>query len=552
MPLFILGLFIQFNFKYHYIIGGNEMDLILYNAQIYTMRVEGDVYSAIAIKDDKIIQIGNDDDILTLKTDNTQIIDLNQKIILPGFNDSHMHLLGLGASLSQVDLSTAKSKDDMVKMTKAYIKENNIQNDEWVVGRGWNQDLFEIKDIPTATDLDDISTKHLIFLRRACGHVATCNSHLLNTHGFSLEKTVIDGGTYENGIFKENALELITEKMPAPTTEDLKKWIQTGATYLNRLGITSVQSDDLCVFSEALNPMVFSSFIELDIQNSLSVRVYEQSLFRTKSCLTKELEMGYQQNKGSDYFKCGPLKILGDGSLGGRTAWLNKPYDDAKDETGIHMYSQEELNDYVYEAHRHGLASAIHCIGDKMLDSAIEAIDRAQTLTPNPELRHGIVHCQITSKEQLERLKALNIMAYVQPIFLDYDAHIVRERVGDLADTSYNWKTMMDLDLRMSFGSDAPVDSSDPIKGIHCAVSRKGINNKPVGGYLPEQAITVYEAIYNYTVESAYASHEEHIKGRLLPGYLADMVVLEGNIFNNILDTSIHTTILAGKVVYQK
>jgi len=528
------------------------MDLILYNAQIYTMRVEGDVYSAIAIKDDKILQIGNDDDILELKTDETKLIDLNQKIVLPGFNDSHMHLLGLGASLSQVDLSSARSKQDIIEMTKTYITENKISNNEWVVGRGWNQDLFEIKDIPTASDLDDISTEHFIFLRRACGHVATCNSHLLNTYDLSLEKTTIDGGAYENGVFKENALELITEKMPAPTTDNLKKWIQTGASYLNSLGITSVQSDDLCVFSEALNKVVFGSFIELDIKNSLSVRVYEQSLFRTKQNLIKELEMGYKQNKGSDFFKCGPLKILGDGSLGGRTAWLNQPYVDATDETGIHMYSQEELNDYVYEAHKNDLASAVHCIGDKMLDSAIEAIDKAQKLTPKPELRHGIVHCQITSKEQLERLKTLNIMAYVQPIFLDYDAHIVRERVGDLADTSYNWKTMQDLDLRMSFGSDAPVDSADPIKGIHCAVSRKGINNTPVDGYLPEQAITVYEAIYNYTVESAYASHEEHIKGRLLPGYFADLVVLEGDIFNNILETSIDTTIVAGKIVYQK
>lgn len=528
------------------------MDLILYNGHIYTMKNKSDIYSAIAIKDGKVVKLGDDQSILNLKTDSTNIININGKMVCPGFNDSHMHLLGLGASLSQIDLSKARSRTDVIEMTKLYIKENNIPNGKWVIGRGWNQDYFDIKSIPTASDLDQISEDHYIFLRRACGHVATCNSKILEDFGFTKEKTVIEGGMFENGIFKENALELVTSKMALPTKDDLKNWIQTGAKYVNSLGITSVQSDDLCVFPETLNDAVFSSFIELDKTNSLSVRVYEQSLFRSKKTLEKEIQSGYQQNKGSEFFKCGPLKILGDGSLGGRTAWLNKPYQDAPTETGIHMYTQEALNEYVFEAHKHDIASAIHCIGDKMLDSAIEAIRTAQISLPKPHLRHGIVHCQITSLEQLKQLKALNIMTYVQPIFLDYDAHIVRNRVGDLADTSYNFKTMMDLDIRMSFGSDAPVDSTNPIEGIHCAVTRKDLNMIPKGGYLPNQSVSVYESLYNYTVESAFASHEEDIKGKLLPGYLADIVVLNDNIFEDILGTTVSMTVVNGKIVYQK
>jgi len=526
------------------------MDIILQNGVIYTMRHESDTYSSIAIKDGLIAEVG--DNLSHLIEAHTNVIDLEGKTVFPGFNDSHIHLLGLGASLSQVDLSCARSKEDVIKLTKHFIEENHIEENQWVTGRGWNQDYFDVKEILTADDLDEISTDHYIFLRRACGHVATCNTYLVDSFDFSKEETHIDGGMYYNGIFKENALELVTSKMPLPTKDDLKKWIINGASYLNTLGITSVQSDDLCVFSEALIPDVFTSLIELSISEELSVRVYEQSLLRNIDTLSHEIDNGYRQGRGSDLFKLGPLKILGDGSLGGRTAWLKKPYADAPNETGIHMYTQDELNAYVYKAHENDIASAIHCIGDKMLDSALEAIELAQTSLPKPHLRHGIVHCQITSLEQLKRMKKLNIMAYVQPIFLDYDAHIVYDRVGSLADTSYNWKTMMDLDLRMSFGSDAPVDSADPIKGIHCAVTRKGLNNTPTEGYLIDQAISVYDALYSYTVESAYASHEEGVKGKLLPNYMADLVVLDGDIFSDILETKIVITIVNGKIVYQK
>lgn len=527
------------------------MDLILYNGRIFTMRHESEIYSAVAIKDGIVAALGQDE-ILDLKANTTQIIDLKGKDVFPGFNDSHMHLLGLGASLSQVDLSNANSKEDVINITKDFIKKHNIKKNHWVVGRGWNQDNFNVKEIITADDLDQVSSEHYLFLRRACGHVATCNTHLLNTFGFKKDKTIIDGGAYENGVFKENALELVTEKMQLPTKEDLMMWIKAGAEYVNSLGITSVQSDDFCVFSETLIPDIITCFNELDQKKELSVRVYEQSLLRNKDILQQELDSGYLQNKGSDFFKLGPLKILGDGSLGGRTAWLNKPYVDSPDETGIHMYEQDELNEYVALAHENNIASAIHCIGDRMLDSALEAITNAKKKSPNTNLRHGIVHCQITSNEQLKRMRDLDIMAYVQPIFLDYDAHIVYDRVGELAETSYNWKTMMDFGLKMSFGSDAPVDSADPLKGIHCAVTRQGLDKTPVDGYLKNQSISVYDAIYNYTVESAYASYDEDKKGMLLPGFLADMVILNGDIFDDILKTEVFMTIVGGVIRFKK
>lgn len=529
------------------------MDLILYNGQIFSMENEHSIYQAISMKNGLITHIGDDNEILKHKSDNTVLIDLNKKLVFPGFNDSHMHLMGYGAALSQVDLSLAVSVEDVIKITKQFIESNNIESGSWVLGRGWNQDNFQNPIIPNQNDLDQISSSHFIFLRRACGHIGCSNSTVLDLLNLSSELTYTDGGEYGMGIFKENAMDLVTSHFPEPSIEEMKNWIVKGSKVLNSYGITSVQSDDLCVLPTNLSKDTFKAFQELSEASELSVRVYEQSLFRTKENLEIFIKNGYKQNEGNAFFKNGPLKILGDGSLGARTAWLKTPYSDDPTTSGISMYSQSDLDDYILFAQKHNIASAVHCIGNQMLDCALNSIEKAQNIYPNSKLRHGIVHCQITSFSQLERMKRLNVIAYVQPIFLDYDIHIVRERVGyELSLSSYNWRTMMDLNIRTSFGSDAPVETPDPIKGIHCAVTRKDLANKPRNGYLKDQSLSVYEAIHNYTVEGAFSSYEENVKGKLLPEYLADCVVLTGNIFDDILESSVEMTILNGKIIYKK
>lgn len=527
------------------------MDLILFNGLIHTMLDESDIVSAVAIKDKTIISIGSDGDILQLKNENTQLVDLKKQHVFPGFNDSHMHLMGYGAALLQIDLSTAKSIEDVIDLSKAFIEENKIPKNSWVLGRGWNQDYFSNREMPTFEALDQISTDHFLFLRRTCGHVATVNSKVLDTFKLSKDFTAIEGGEYYNGIFKENALELILKEIPEPTLENIQSWILKGMHALFAMGITSVQSDDLCVLPENLNQMVFDAFQNLAETDQLKIRVYEQSLFRTKENLEKFIKQGYRQNHQIKNFKYGPLKILGDGSLGGRTAYLSQSYADA-DTRGISMYTEEELTAYVTYAQQHHIASAIHCIGDAMLDMAINAIEKAQLAYPNPDLKHGIVHCQITRPDQLERLKALNIMTYVQPIFLDYDIHIVHDRVGKkLADTSYVWKTMAQTGIHMSFGSDAPVETPNPLKGIHCAVTRQDLKNKPKEKYLPDEAISIYEGFYHYTVEGAYASDDLQ-KGMILKDYAADFVVISGPVMENPLDGRVEMTIVNGEIVYKR
>lgn len=523
------------------------MDLILYSGRIYTMN--NSEFEAIAIEGKKIKAVGSNEEILKLKKTHTETIDLKGKLVFPGFNDSHMHLMGYGAALCQVDLSKAKSIEDLINLTKEFIEDNQIKPGTWVIGRGWNQDYFKIPLIPSQYDLNEISTEHYLFLRRACGHVGSVNSLVLDFLNLESNKTYIDGGEYENGIFKENAMEIILNNMPDPTKDEMKNWILKGASELHKMGITSVQSDDLCVFPEHMSLKIIDTFMELGLEQKLPIKVYEQSLFRNIKNLNKFIGLKYTQNRDFGNFRLGPLKILGDGSLGGRTAWLKDKYNDA-DTNGIFMYSQENLDRMVLIAHKNNIASAIHCIGDAMLDSALESIEKAQELYPK-NLRHGIVHCQITRPEQLERMKKLNVLAYVQPIFLDYDLHIVYDRVGALADTSYAWKTMKNLNIMTSFGSDAPVETPNPIKGIHCAVTRRDLKNNPKEGYLKHEALSVYDSIYNYTVAASYTSYEENYKGKLLPDYIADIAVLDGDIFTDILSSKVYMTIVDGKVVYK-
>lgn len=517
------------------------MDLILYNGKIHTMT--GQIHETIGIQGKKIVGFNmNPDDYSCEK------IDLKGRPVYPGFNDSHMHLLGYGASLSQVDLQGAQSINDIIQITKDYIKEHQVEAGKWIIGRGWNQDHFPQAVMPSRHDLDKISHEHFIFLSRACGHVATVNTKVLSALNLSDEKTQVEGGEYENGIFKENAIDLISNNIPDPSIEDMKNYILEGARALHKMGITSVQSDDLCVYPENLTEDIFTAFKELG--DDLPLKVYEQSLFRNIENFKKYLSKGYKQNDNFGNFRLGPLKILGDGSLGGRTAWIKDGYHDAETE-GIHMYSQTQLDELVLTAQKHDIAVAIHCIGDAMLDSALQSIEKANQKYPK-KLRHGIVHCQITRPDQLQKMRALDILAYVQPIFLDYDIHIVYDRVGKKADTSYAWQTMKTLGIPTPFGSDAPVETPDPIKGIHCAVYRQDLKSKPEGAYLKDQALTLEDGLNNYTLAGAYASYEEEIKGKVLEGYIADLVVLNKVFDHNILENSVDITIVDGKIVYKK
>lgn len=536
--------------------------MILVNGKIYTMDMNNSRVDAVCIKGNKIEKIGKKSELMNLIEKDTKIIDLGGKTVLPGFNDSHTHLLNYGNAMLNVDLVGVKSIEEINDRVVKYIEEKNNEKGMWIRGWGWNQDYFlNSNDFPTRYDLDKISPLHPMVLTRACGHVSVVNSKALELLNINKETPQVEGGQFDldkdgepTGIFREKALYLIYDALPSPSVGEIKEMIINAVKNMNSCGITSIGTDDFEAFPGKNYDNVIKAYLELKKENNLNMRIYEQCLLPTKCRLEEFLSKGYHTGWGDEFFKIGPLKLLVDGSLGARTAALMEPYSDDPTTHGIVVYDQEELDNIIGLAHKNNMQIAIHGIGDRAMYMAFESIEKALEIDKRTDHRHGIVHCQITDEHLLKKFKEIDAIAYIQPIFLDYDWHIVKARVGEYREkTSYNWKSLIETNVNIACGSDAPVETFDVLKGIYEAVTRKDLKGQPEGGWLPEQSLTVEEVVYGYTMGGAFASFEENIKGSIEEGKLADMVVLSEDIFEiqegKIKDVKVVMTIFDGKII---
>lgn len=533
------------------------MDKILYNAKIYSPDNHDFFYEALGIKDNIIKIVGNNHEVLKHKESGTVLIDCKNKLVIPGFNDSHMHLHATGKLLSWVNLSNARSVNDVINITKEYIENN--KDIKFIVGHGWNHDYFtDLKTYPTKDDLDKASLNLPILLYRACGHIMSVNSQAITLAGLSPNINVV-GGEYnlDTGIFKENAIDLVTKIIPVASVEKIKIELINAMKHCNKYGITSVQSDDFSPIPSINYKAVISAYNELVKENKMTLRVYEQCLLPQEDILTKFINDGYYTSYGDDFFKIGPVKLLADGSLGARTAALINPYNDDNSTSGILNYTDNELKNLITQANNNNLQIAIHGIGDKAISQIIDSYDYALSLKPNSNHRHGIVHAQITNHNLINKMKDLNLLIYAQPIFIHYDKNIVYSRVGtSVANSSYLFKTMKDLGIEVSFGTDSPIEKVNPLDNIYTAVTRLSLNNDDLDPYLESEKFSIYEAIDHYTIRSSYASFDENKKGLIKEGYLADLVILDKDLFlidpKEILNTNVLMTIVNGEIVYKR
>jgi len=512
------------------------MRSIFYNGAVYTSG--GLPADAFAVEDGRFIAVGTESGVLPLAREGDALVDLHGQFVCPGFNDSHMHLLSYGYALGMAQL--APHTDSLARML-AYVRDfaaaHPVRGGQWLLGRGWNQDYFtDVRRMPDRHDLDSVSRDVPVMLTRACGHCCVVNSRVLEIAGITGDTPSPEGGAVgmEDGLpdgrLYDNAMDLLTPFLPLPGVEELKEMIRRGCAGLNRYGVTSAQSDDYCLFRSLPWETVNRAYRELEESGELTVRVYEQANFTVPEDLSAFMAAGNVTGAGSDLFKIGPLKMLGDGSLGSRTAHLSRPYADAPGTSGFSLFSAEHMDAMVSLAHERGMQIAIHAIGDACLDQVLAAVGRALEAHPRPDHRHGVVHCQISRAEQLRRIAELGLHVYAQSIFLDYDNHMAADRVGpELAATSYCWKTLMDAGVSVSNGSDCPVELPDVMEGMECAVTRTSLDG--TGPYLPEEAFTVAEALDSFTIRGAEASFEEDRKGRIAPGYLADFTVLGADPF---------------------
>ena len=523
------------------------------NGNIITLD-EDKLCEAFYVENDVFKAIGTNEEILNLSKADESVVDLKGKTVVPGFNDAHMHFLNYAVQKDNVNLLNVPSINELICVTKEYIKTRNVPNEQWILSRGWNHNLFSEKRLPNRYDLDKISTEHPIYFARICGHIGVCNSKALELLKITYTTENPDGGIIDKengiptGILRENALNLVSNSLPTMTKEQIKTLLKSAFMDALKVGITTIQTEDLTHCGSLEN--LLSAYRELENEHALPLRFILQLNLTNEKSISEAVSLGLKSNLGSNMLKIGPVKLFEDGSLGGRTAAMKEAYCDT-DTTGVLIYNQDSLDNITQLAHNAGFQITIHAIGDNASETILNSYEKIIEVSKNKDLRLTIVHCQFTNDELLNRFKKLRIVANVQPSFVMTDYPIVEKAVGKIrADKSYTWKDMLTLEIPIAFSSDAPIENFNPLEGIYAAVTRKDLKGYPEEGWYKAQNLTVIEALKAYSLGSAYMSFEENIKGSISIGKLADFVVLSEDIFNtekdNIKNINVLETYVGG------
>ncbi|MBF1170803.1 MAG: amidohydrolase [[Eubacterium] sulci] len=546
------------------------MRKILFNAKVYVER--GNFAEAVLIEDDKIVAVGSNEEIKAeaSKSDETcglaELIDCEGRTLIPGLNDSHLHFMQFGETQNQAMIEGVTSIDEMVEICREFASTHPNHVKEGLHAIGWNQDNFTDGDrIPDRNDLDKISTEYPIVLERVCGHIISTNSKLLEMLDIEANKELFKDGDYlvgedgkPNGIFTGNGCNIAKRLIPDFSLEERRKILLETMEYAVAHGLTSVQSNDVgTTFMDG--PAAFKLFHDIYDKGEALLRYRHQVCFNRLDDFKEYLENGEYAN--GDYPKdswltLGPLKLFKDGSLGARTALMTNGYVGNPDDHGLEWISVEDMDEYCRIAKEHGLQVVTHVIGDEAVKRTIDSYEKAFVDGEN-KLRHALIHCQVTSKELVDRIAKLNILVFAQPIFLDYDMKIVDDLVGrELASSSYAFGSLAKKGAHVSYGTDCPVEDCNPFPNIYMAVTRKDKQGRPEGGFYPAECVDVETAVDAYTIESAYGEFMEDIKGRIKPGYLADMVLLDKDIFtvnpDEIKDILPVMTMVGGKIVFKR
>ena len=521
------------------IISCEKNTMILYtNCNVY----ERPDIKAILCNKGKIIQLLPSGNINSGKR-----IDLKGGWVYPGFIDSHMHLTGLGWSLESVDLVGTTSKLDALKKIKEGIK--NTPKGTWVLGRGWDQNDWSKSEYPKATDLDLISMDHPMIFRRIDGHAAWTNTLAMKLANISENTVDVNGGIiirddigYPTGIFIDNALDLIESQIPEKTEQDIYRQIIKAQTMLNKFGITSIH--------DAGTSKKEIKILKKMIKNEeLSIRVYTM-LNNNPKDYDSFLESGPEIE--NPFIKVQSIKIYLDGALGSRGAALLEPYSDSPSENGLLIIKPSEHKSLVKKFSKSGFQVNTHGIGDRAIRIILDNYEEVA----NTKIRNRIEHSQIVHPDDVPRFKELNVIPAMQSTHCTSDMPWVEERIGlERMHEAYPWKSFIKLNIPVPGGSDAPIESPNPIEGIYASVTRKDKNGLPEKGWYSEQKMTLKEAIKSYTEWGAYASYEEKIKGKIKESFYADFTVLDQELKSTnlemILDARVLFTILNGKIVYQ-
>ncbi|MDW0110049.1 amidohydrolase [Sporosarcina aquimarina] len=523
------------------------MKTIWHNGIIYTMERENETVEAVLTEAGTVLETGSYDALQQL-ADNE--VDLRGAVMYPGFIDSHMHMIGHGDRLLQLDLSYATSAEDMLGRLR--VAAQNHPEGEWFTGDGWNENNFADHRIVSKFELDAISTSPM-YLKRTCRHASLANSKALELAGIAKDTPNPDNGTIvrdesgeATGLLLEGAADLVEAVIPVPDEASLTRALQASVEDLLSRGITGAVTDDLGYYGDYSNPL--QAFRNVIGEDKLKFRAH---LLRRSTVFQSLMENGATYDE--PWIHGGEMKFFIDGALGGRTALLSKPYSDDPGNSGMAVLTDEEIDKNVKLARNYGEAVAVHTIGDKALEKLLDVLE---VNPPAKGKKDRIIHVNVLSDELVDRMEKLPVILDIQPVFVPSDFPWAKERLGEeRMDWAYAWKKLIDKGFVCGGGSDAPVEEVDPLLGIYAAATRRKPGESHEG-YLPDEKLSRYESVALFTSGSAATMGKADSRGKIFKGFDADFTILDRDLMTvdseAMLKAQTVMTVVAGDIIYKR
>lgn len=524
-------------------------DMIITNAKIWTGNPDRPYAEAMAVSGDTITAIGSSREVMKLRSGADTVIDLGGRFVTPGFIDSHIHMLQGGSNLASVQLRDAATPELFISRIKEYAA--TLKPGEWILGGDWDGKGWE--SLPHRDWIDSVTPENPVFVSRLDGHMALANSAAMKLAGVDRRVKDVSGGTIERdasgvptGIFKDNAMDLIFAEVPGQSAEEIDRALVAAMNYLASNGVTSAHSVDAAAYADGI--------ARVRARGEQITRIYYlQTISRWKD-LKDQVD---REGHGDRWVSTGGVKGFVDGSLGSHTAAFIEAYTDLQTDTGLFVNTEEDLYRWISESDKAGLQVVIHAIGDRAINTLLNIYERVAAENGERDRRFRIEHSQHIAPADIERYGKLKVIASMQPYHAIDDGRWAEEYIGpERIKTTYAFRSLLDSGATLAFGSDWFVAPATPLEGIYAAVTRRTLDGRNPEGWVPEQKITVEEALKAYTINAAYASFEENIKGTLETGKLADFVVLDRDITAidpvEIWDMKVQQTWVGGKKVFDR
>ena len=528
-------------------------DLALINGRVHTMDRANPTVSAVAIRAGRVVEVGSDAEVRAAAGPRARIIDLNGRTATPGLNDAHAHPMAVGFALADLDFATPPNRSiaDLVALVKAEAPKRTPGS--WIIGRGYDQARLDDQRHPTRHDLDPVSPDHPVLLIRACHHIAVANSRALALAGITATTPDPPGGTIDRdehgeptGVLRETAMEQVRALVGQPTEQQIADALVLGGNAFLASGVTSA------VEAGIHRPEELRAYQRLRREGKLPFRAYLMMMI--DEMLEPMREIGLQTGMGDEWVRIGPAKLFSDGSIGGRTARMRFPYEDQAENVGLWMLPPAELKEKVLRAHRAGFQVGIHAIGDAAIDLVLDAYEVAMNADPRPDPRHRVEHCSIIDAETIRRIARLGAIPIPGTSFLYHFRDAYVQNLGEQRIRyAYGMASFNRHGVIAAASTDAPVVPTSATIGLQTMVTRRDAQGRPIW---PEEAISLDDALRAYTVNGAYASFEEKIKGTLAPGMIGDVTVFETDIHavapDELGKVRIDYTVADGNVAYER